>query len=680
MAEVARSRIGVATYLTPSGSLTDRSSVEEIGSMLEACLEASEIQLVIDFADVSLINSALLEVLLDAQDRLTRVGGSLKIAHANAAISDVMLLTGLDAYITLIDGASATEQPHGRGPRALGREKLGDLLVSRGLVSADKVIRAVDLQRSSGKQLGQILVDEEIISEPELLGVLAEQFSMPYVRVRTGVFDPQVVRLIDAETLTRLKVVPLFRVRGVIFLATSHPQLLPSFDAVKELTGCKVKAVLAGSREITETIKEAHCEDHNLSEYIGELDSEAEVEVIEHETPDSYTAIDEMASGSPVINLINGLIQRAVRDGASDIHIEPSRTRCRIRFRVDGVLYEVMKPPIDVHPALVSRLKVMSNLDISERRLPQDGRVQVYTHGRTIDLRFSSLPGIFGEKVVLRVLDKAQSIMEIEKLGMSTENLASFESLLHKSYGLLLVTGPTGSGKTTTLYAAINHLNSIEKSIVTIEDPVEYQVDIVNQNQVRERIGLGFAKLLKHVLRQDPDIVMVGEIRERETAEIAVQAALTGHLVLSTLHTNDSAGAVSRLLDMGIEPFLLSSALIGVVAQRLVRTVCTSCATSFVAPPGSLAKFNVDESETVRLVRGRGCELCYDSGYKGRAPIHELLVCDSSTQQLMVSNPSREALAEHIRNRGIKTLLDAGVSQVLAAKTTMEEVTRVVNV
>ena len=292
-----------------------------------------------------------------------------------------------------------------------------------------------------------------------------------------------------------------------------------------------------------------------------------------------------MAAESPVVNLVNSIIQRAVRDGASDIHIEPSRTKSRIRYRIDGVLYEYMTPRSELHPPIVSRLKVMANLDIAERRMPQDGRIQVKTQGRSVDLRFSSLPGMYGEKIVLRVLDKNQVILDVNRLGMSASNLENFKALLAHNYGSILVTGPTGSGKTTSLYAAINHLNNLEKNIVTIEDPVEYQLDLVNQNEVRANIGLTFAKMLKHVLRQDPDIIMVGEIREKETAEIAVQAALTGHLVLSTLHTNDSVGAVTRMIDMGVEPYLLSSALIGVVAQRLVRTICEQCKTSFLAPP-----------------------------------------------------------------------------------------------
>jgi type IV pilus assembly protein PilB len=680
MAEVARSRIGVATYLAPGGSLNDTEAVGQLRGLLEECRAAHELHVVLDFGQVALLNSAALELLLDTQDQLTRLGGELKVVNANGAATDAMRVTGVSTYVTLVDEPTDGESSViPTGPRQVPRGKLGELLQASGLVSEEAVSRAIEEQAKTGGRLGQVLMDQGALVEADLLKVLSEQFAVAFVRLRSGVFDPETVRLISKETAMRLGVTPLFRVRNTLYLATPDPQSIPSFDTVAELTGTKVTPVLACKVEILETLKEAYDDDSSLSEYIGTLDLESELEIVEHQTPDDYTTIDEIAAGSPVINLINGLIQRAVRDGASDIHIEPSRTQSRIRFRIDGVLYQVMSPPLEVHPALVSRLKVMANLDIAERRLPQDGRVQVYTGGRTIDLRFSSLPGIFGEKVVLRVLDKNQSIMDLNKLGMSEDNLDTFKSLLERSYGLLLATGPTGSGKTTTLYAALSHLNSVEKSIVTIEDPVEYQIDIINQNQVKEKVGLSFAKVLKHVLRQDPDIVMVGEIREKETAEIAVQAALTGHLVLSTLHTNDSAGAITRMLDMGIEPYLLSSALIGVIAQRLVRTICPSCATSFMAPPGSLSRFGIPDKKKVRLSRGRGCSACYDSGYKGRVPIHELLVCDSDTQQLMISNPTRDALAEHIKARGVKTLLDSGLAQALDAKTTIEEVTRVVN-
>jgi len=403
---------------------------------------------------------------------------------------------------------------------------------------------------------------------------------------------------------------------------------------------------------------------------------ENDLELVE-EKVQNYTSIDETAAGSPVINLINGLVQRAVRDGASDIHIEPSPRRCRIRFRIDGVLYHVMSPPEDIFPALVSRLKVMANLDIAERRMPQDGRIQVYTQGRTIDLRFSSLPGIVGEKVVLRVLDKSQTVMKIDKLGMSLEVLKQFKSLLGFSNGLLLVTGPTGSGKTTTLYAAINELSSVEKSVVTIEDPVEYQDSSINQNQVREGIGLNFATILKHVLRQDPDIVMVGEIRERETAEIAVQAALTGHLVLSTLHTNDSIGAITRMLDMGVPAYLLSSALIGVLAQRLIRTICPTCRTSYTVPGDSLSKYGIEQKDQIRLHKGKGCPSCYDSGYKGRIAIHEVFEVNNAAQKMIVSDPSRDVMLNYMREHDISTLFDSGTANALEGHTSIDEVLRV---
>ena len=372
MVDVARSQIGIATYLAPDGSLNDDSAVDDLNRMLDACLDANEIQIVIDFGNVALVTSRLLDVLLDAQDRLTRVGGSLKAVHANAVVGDVMRITGLENYITLIDG----EHEPGRirsGPREVERGKLGEILVSRGLLSEAQLGEAVASQTSSGRRLGQILTDQGWVSESDLLQVLADQFALPYVRLRTGLYDPETVRGVTAETATRLRVAPLFKVRGAVYLATSDPQSIPSFDVVEQQTSARVKPVLACADEIIETIKSSHGGDHDLSEYIGKLDFEGEVELLEQGGPDDYTAIDEMASGSPVINLINGLIQRAVGDGASDIHIEPSRGFCRVRFRIDGMLYEVMKPPAEVHPALVSRLKVMGQPGYL-RETPAPGR------------------------------------------------------------------------------------------------------------------------------------------------------------------------------------------------------------------------------------------------------------------------------------------------------------------
>jgi type IV pilus assembly protein PilB len=485
-----------------------------------------------------------------------------------------------------------------------------------------------------------------------------------------------VVRKLDRRVARRLCVLPLFVVRGVLYFATADPQSIPVADTIEDLTGCRVKPVLAVREEIVRVSSAAFSETDDLAEYVGSLESD--IELVEVKESADETHIDEMAAGNPVISLINGVIQRAIRDRASDIHIEPSRTRCRIRLRVDGLLYPIMDPSIDVHPALVSRLKVMAKLDISERRLPQDGRIQVATGGRNVDLRFSSLPGIFGEKVVLRVLDKSNSVLAIDKIGMRDDNLNRFLELLKHSHGLILVTGPTGSGKTTTLYAALNHLNSSEKSIVTIEDPVEYQLDIINQNQVHNGTGLTFARLLRHVLRQDPDIVMVGEIRDQETAETAVQAALTGHLVLSTLHTNDAVGAITRMLDMKVPPYLLSSALIGAIGQRLARTICPGCRTDYTAPPELVEEYGWQDRGRVRLARGRGCDQCYDSGYKRRMAIHEIVVPDAELQRCMLHNPGRDELLEYVKRSGTETLFDDGLIRVLDGATTIEELHRVV--
>jgi type IV pilus assembly protein PilB len=526
--------------------------------------------------------------------------------------------------------------------------------------------------------MGAILIDKGWISEMDMLKILGKQLGIPYVYLRPGLWDPVCAELLDNSICLRLKVLPLFKVQDRLFVATSDPQDLPVLDEIKQRTGLSIKSVLAKSDDIVRQLKESvSANELNITNYLTEL--EEDFEVIESQILEDYATIDEMSSGSPVINLINALIQRAIRDGASDIHIEPARKKSRIRFRIDGILYEVMNPSVDMYPALVSRLKVMANLDIAERRLPQDGRIQVNTQGRVVDLRFSSLPGIFGEKIVLRVLDKNKSLLDIDKLSMSEANQATFLKLLKRSHGLILVTGPTGSGKTTTLYAAINYLNSVEKSIVTIEDPVEYQLDIVNQNQVKDMIGLTFAKILKHVLRQDPDIVMIGEIREKETAEIAVQAALTGHLVLSTLHTNESTGAIARLIEMGVEPYLLSSSLIGVIAQRLVRTICQECKTSYAAEPDEINKFGWQDKGPVKLFKGRGCPVCYDSGYKGRIATHEILTVGSSLQKLMITSPSQDQLAAYVKNAGMKTLYDDGMERVLQGKTTVEEIARVVS-
>lgn len=676
MTEVARSRIGVNTYLAPQGSLVDSITLESLQHEANQSIQSGEIQLILDLIKVPSINSRVLELLVEWRDQLLPKGGSLTVVNANPVIIDVLYITEVDKYIKVLSRDKQNDKTAPDHSSHLNK-RLGNLLIQQQLVSAENIDKALQLQAATGKRMGAILVDKGWVSETDLLKILGKQLGIPYINLRPGLWDPAISNILNREVCQRFMVFPLFRVHKKLILATSDPQDLHALDEIRKLTGYAIKLVLAKNEEIARQFKESVDTDINIAEYLTDL--EEGFEVVDNALPDDYTTIDEISSGSPVVNLINALIQRAIRDGASDIHLEPSRTKCRVRFRLDGILYEVMNPAADLHPALVSRLKVMANLDIAERRLPQDGRIQVNTQGRVVDLRLSTLPGIFGEKIVLRVLDKNKSLLDIDKLSMTQQNQSTFIKLLKRSHGLILVTGPTGSGKTTTLYAALNYLNSIEKSIVTIEDPVEYQVDIVNQNQVKEMIGLTFAKMLKHVLRQDPDIIMVGEIREKETAEIAVQAALTGHLVLSTLHTNESTGAIARLIEMGIEPYLLSSSLIGVIAQRLIRTVCPDCKTSYVASPEEVERFHWQQQGVVKLNKGRGCPLCYDSGYKGRIACHEILTVNSKLQRLMVVNPSQDDLIDFVKESGMKTLYDDGIERALLGKTTLEEVTRVVS-
>jgi type IV pilus assembly protein PilB len=678
--KILRSRIGVMTYLALQYNALDQEACTQLRQVIEQCLQEREKRIVIDLANIRTLNSISLGAILDAVEKIIREGGWLKVANVSAHVRDILDIAGVSDYVATLNPPEDKSTSVFLPQPILEKRRLGDELVARNLISNTHLEQALEMQSKSGKRIGQILVEQNWISESDLLPVLAQQLQVPYLKLNSHLYDPAIIHLIDKNKAMQLCVFPLFKVRDVLLIATPSPLSIPVNDEIEDHTGCKIKAILASRKEVLHSINEAYSGEHNdfgldLFEAV-----EDDFEVVENIAPDDYSQIDELAEGSPVINMVNSVIQRAIRDGASDIHIEPAKNKSRIRLRIDGVLYEFTTLNPELHASIVSRLKVMANLDIAERRLPQDGRIQVHTRGKQVDLRFSSLPGLFGEKIVLRVLDKNQSLLDLNRLGMVEHNLDAYKRLLNKSFGLILATGPTGSGKTTSLYAALNYLNSMEKNIVTIEEPVEYQMEIVNQNEVRENIGLTFAAILKHVLRQDPDIIMVGEIRDRETAEIAVQAALTGHLVLSTLHTNHAIGAISRMIDMGVEPYLLSSALIGVLGQRLVRTVCPSCKTSYIASPEILQRYGWADRTGMKLVQGRGCEECYDSGYKGRIGIHEVLEADSRLQDLITANPSRDELEHYMRDSHHKSLFDDGLERVATGLTTIEEVSRVVNV
>ena len=677
--DILFTRIGMMTYLTPQFSTLDEPACKQFAEVFEYCLQKHEKHIVIDLTKVKKINSLSLDAIVGGAEKIIRNGGWLKLANSRPVAHDILDMTGVSDYVTQLNSSDRDSKNVFMPRDIVEKRRLGDELVVQNLITESHLSKALEMQNSGGKRLGQILVEQGWIKETDLLPVLAQLLQVPYVKLNAQLYDSAILHVINKEKAIQLRVIPLFKVRDVLYIATASPLSIPVNDEIEERTGCKIKAILASNKDVIETISEAYSDGPN--DFALDLFDivEEDFQVMENNAPDDYSQIDELAEGSPVINMVNSVIQRAIRDGASDIHIEPARNKSRIRLRIDGVLYEFSTMKSELHPSLVSRLKVMANLDIAERRLPQDGRIQVHTRGRQVDLRFSSLPGLFGEKVVLRVLDKNESLLDLNKLGMLDDNLAAYKRLLSKSFGLVLATGPTGSGKTTSLYAALNHLNSIEKNIVTIEEPVEYQMEIINQNEVRENIGLSFDTILKHVLRQDPDIIMVGEIRDRETAEIAVQAALTGHLVLSTLHTNHAIGAISRMIDMGVEPYLLSSALIGVVGQRLVRTVCPSCKSSYIASPEILQRYGWENRKNIKLVQGRGCGECYDSGYKGRMGIHEVLEADSELQTLITGNPSRDELEHYMQATKHKSLFDDGMERVAGGYTTIEEVSRVIN-
>ncbi|MBI4513851.1 MAG: type IV-A pilus assembly ATPase PilB [Gemmatimonadetes bacterium] len=558
------------------------------------------------------------------------------------------------------------------------RDLIGDLLIREGLITQEQLDRALLEQRQSGTRLGFNLVSLGFVSETDLTRILARQYRVKAVDLsKVGEVDPKILRLVAGEVAVKHLVLPLRRVGRTLTVAMANPTDLSVIDDLKFITRYDIEPVVAGEYSLRKCVEKYYqAQDEKLTDLLRELDQQ-HIEVLEQEEEEiSVTALQAQVQEAPVVRLINGILTDAVQKGASDIHIEPYEKEIRVRYRIDGALREVMRPPLKWKAALTSRVKILADLNIAERRLPQDGRIKMRIGNRVIDFRVSTVPVLFGEKIVLRILDKSNLQLDLEKFGMEAKAERDFMRAVFHPYGMILVTGPTGSGKTTTLYSAIQKINNEEVNIMTAEDPVEYNLRGINQVQVKAEIGLDFAACLRAFLRQDPNIIMVGEIRDLETAGIAIKAALTGHLVLSTVHTNDAASTVTRLVDMGIEPFNVASAINLITAQRLVRRICKNCSREATYGPEVLevAGITPEEAREMTFYKGAGCESCGGSGYRGRQGLYEVMPMSPTIRRMVLQGASATDIKEQAAREGMLTLRMDGLVKVKEGITTLEEV------
>src|SRR5436305_2773640 len=554
------------------------------------------------------------------------------------------------------------------------RNQLGTLLLERGLVTEEPLDTALEEQRQSRKSLGRVLIDAGIVSEGDLVSTLAARIGLEFVDLGDYTIDPSAVALISDSLARRFQAVPVGWDDNRLVVAMADPSNVVAIDDIRTITGADVRTVVATRGAILEAI-----EKHQRIE--GNAEDVSALAASEMEAEDDLSRVKEVTEDAPIVKLVNLLISQAVADRASDIHIEPTETDVRVRYRIDGVLHEVMRSPKNIQSGLISRLKIMSDLSDAARRVPPDGRTSGVTRGKAVDLRGATLPTVYGEKVVMRILDKSTALLDLRDLGFHGDALDRYETAYRKPYGTILVTGPTGSGKSTTLYATLNAVNDTAKNIITVEDPVEYRLAGVDQVQVNTKAGLTFALALRTILRSDPDIVLLGEVRDRETATIAIEAALTGHLVLTTLHTNDAASTPTRLVEMGVEPFLVSSALDCIVAQRLARRLCVKCKEAYVPDQSELETLGWDPDsadELPTLHRAAGCGFCGRTGFHGRFAIHEVLLVTEEVERMIVDRAHTEDIKKVALAQGMLTLRQTGMAQALAGVTSIEEVLRVV--
>ena len=554
-------------------------------------------------------------------------------------------------------------------------DKLGDILVREGLITQEQLKKALQEQKSSGMRLGYTLVKLGFIEETEVTKMLARQYRMPAVDLSRFEVDPKILKLIPPDIATKHVVLPLKREGRTLTVAIADPNNVSAIEDIKFITRCDVFPVIAGEYTLRNAIDRYYQQsDAQLQNLLKSVEAEDDLEVVEDQEDEDVKA-SELADDAPVVKLINGLLTDAVKRGASDIHIEPFEHEMRVRYRVDGALHEVMKPPVKMRAALTSRVKIMAQLNIAERRVPQDGRIKLKMGTRVIDFRVSTLPVLFGEKIVLRILDKGNLTLDLATFGFEPKAQADLLKAILNPYGMVLVTGPTGSGKTTTLYSALSKINTIDVNIMTAEDPVEYNLMGINQVLVRNEVGMTFAAALKAFLRQDPNIIMVGEIRDLETGSIAIKAALTGHLVLSTLHTNDAPSTITRMVDMGIEPFNVASAVNLIVAQRLVRRICKDCKKEHEYTAEEMHAFGIDK-KVGPFFKGAGCDTCAGSGYKGRQGLYEVMALSSPLRRGILKGGSTEELRDIAVQEGMLTLRMDGMVKVKKGVTTLEEIVK----
>jgi type IV pilus assembly protein PilB len=562
-------------------------------------------------------------------------------------------------------------------------QRLGDLLVKEKIITQEQLQQAMKVMKEQNCRIGSALVKLNLLSEEDVTNFLSRQYGVPAINLSYFEIDPSVVKLIPVETAKRYQILPLSRVGASLTIAMVDPTNVFAMDDIKFMTGFNIEPVVASESSIMSGIDKAYGATHeeNLEQVMQSMDlgEAADVELQADEQEMDLADLEKAADEAPIVKLVNMILTDAVKRGASDIHMEPYEKEFRVRFRIDGVLLSIMSPPLKLKDAITSRLKIMSKLDISEKRLPQDGRIMLKMNiggkKKQLDFRVSTLPVLWGEKIVL---DKENLRLDMTKLGFESESLVKFERAILKPYGMVLVTGPTGSGKTNTLYSSISRLNQPDTNIMTAEDPVEFQLAGVNQVQMKEQIGLNFATALRAFLRQDPNIILVGEIRDFETAEIAIKAALTGHLVLSTLHTNGAPETITRLMNMGIEPFLVATSVHLICAQRLIRRICKECTETVDVPPQALLQegFTPDEAKTVKIQKGRGCTTCNNTGYKGRAGLYEVMEVDDEIRELVLVGASAVELKKKAIERGMITLRRSGLIKVMEGVTTLEEVAR----